>query len=110
MIKRLLVLDGVQVVAQFRDDGSFVEGYGMMDDEQMIGLAQFAHGYKRLTQGNADQLSMFTQMNGWTPPRGWVVKGKQMSVCSFGNLVCLINNEESNVSEVINEMEEMSRS
>jgi roadblock/LC7 domain-containing protein len=109
MIKRLLAVDGVMVVCQFRDDGSFVEGYGMLDDAQMVGLARFAHDYKRIVQGNADQLSMFTQMNGWTPPGGWVVHGSNMAVCSVGNLVCLVQSGEASLTEVMNEMLDASR-
>ena len=106
MIKRLLALDGVMVVCHFRDDGALVEGYGMLDDQQMLGLAKFGHDYKRLVQGNADQLSMFTQMSGWTPPQGWIVKGPQTSVCSFANLVCVVNNNEAAINDVLNEMKE----
>ena len=38
MIKRILALDGVQVICQFRDDGAFVEGYGMMPEQQIRDL------------------------------------------------------------------------
>ncbi|MFM1892712.1 MAG: hypothetical protein RLZ44_1789, partial [Pseudomonadota bacterium] len=30
MIRRLLVLDGVIAVSQFRDDGAYVVGYGIL--------------------------------------------------------------------------------
>ena len=105
MIKRLLALDGVQVVTHFRDDGQFVEGYGMLPEDQMVRLARFAHDYKRLTQGNADQLSMFTQKRGWTPPKGWVVHGDGMAVCSIGNLACIVDSS-GNLSEVMKELED----
>ena len=104
MIKRMLALDGVAVVCQFRDDGVLVQGYGMLDDEQMVKLAKFAHDYKRMVQGNADQLSMFTQTRGWTPPRGWIVRGKANTVCSVGNVVCLVANAEASVTEVMSEL------
>lgn len=104
MIKRLLALDGVMAVAQFRDDGQYVEGYGLMPDEQLESLVHFAHDYKRIVQGNADQLSMFTQLNGWTPPGGWIVRGQAMSVCSVGNLVCVMQNAEANVTEVMKDL------
>ncbi len=104
MIKRLLALDGVMAVAQFRDDGQYVEGYGLMPDEQLESLAHFAHDYKRIVQGNADQLSMFTQQNGWTPPGGWIVRGQAMSVGSVGNLVCVMQNAEANVTEVMRDL------
>ena len=106
MIKRLLALDGVQVICLFRDDGSLVEGYGMMDEEGMGRLAHFAHEYKRMVQGNADQLSMFTQIRGWTPPRGWIVRGAGVAVCSVGNLVCLVDGSEASLNEVMSELGE----
>ena len=108
MIKRLLALDGVRVICQFKDDGTFVEGYGMMREQQMIGLASFAHDYKRIVQGNADQLSMFTGISGWTPPMGWVVHGGSQSVCSIGNLVCLLDTADASLNEIMNEMREVS--
>lgn len=106
MLKRLLALDGVMVVCQFRDDGAMVEGYGMGDDDMLVKLAKFAHDYKRMVQGNADQLSMFTQMRGWTPPGGWVVRGPQTSVCSVANLVCVIDNNQASLKEVIAQLQD----
>lgn len=106
MIKRLLVLDGVMAIARFRDDGEFVEGYGMMPDEELHRLAHFALDYKRMVQGNADQLAMFGQVNGWTPPGGWIVRGPAMSVCSVSNLVAVVNNGEGSLTEVMRELKE----
>ena len=62
MIKQLLAVDGVTAVCRFRDDGAFVEGYGLMAPLELEALAHFAHDYKRIVQGNADQLSMFTAL------------------------------------------------
>ncbi len=76
MIKRLLAVDGVLAICQFRDDGEFVDGYGLIPQDEMVRLSRFAHDYKRLIQGNTDQLSMFTQMPGWTPPRGWTASSR----------------------------------
>ena len=107
MIKRILAVDGVIAIIQFRDDGEFIAGYGMLEEKMMHSLAAFAHDYKRLTQSHADQLSMFTQTSSWTPPRGWIVSGKDISVCSMGNLVCLVDDKESNISEVMNELRDI---
>ena len=108
MIKQLMILDGVMAVAQFRDDGVLVEGMGMQDEGQLAGLAMFAHDYKRIVQGNADQLSMFTQVPGWTPPAGWLVRGAQVTVCSVGNLVCLVDSNTSSMNEVMRELQDAS--
>ena len=109
MLKSLMLLDGVIAACHFRDDGLLVEGFGMPDEEQLTGLARFAHDYKRLVQGNADQLAMFTQMRGWTPPGGWIVRGPHLSVCSVGNLVCLVDNKESALNEVMRELQDAAR-
>jgi roadblock/LC7 domain-containing protein len=106
MIKRLLAVDGIEVVCQFRDDGVLVVGYGLLGEPEMVRLAKFAHDYKRIVQGNADQLSMFTQMRGWTPPGGWIVRGSAMTVCSVGNLVCLVRNDGGSLTEVMSELRE----
>jgi len=109
MIKRLLALDGVLVVCQFRDNGDLVEGYGMLGEDMMRRMAKFAHDYKRMVQGNTDQFSMFTQLPGWAPPGGWIVRGATTSVCSAGNLVCFIDNAEASLNEVMRDMTEASR-
>ena len=109
MIKRLLALDGVSVVCQFRDDGALVEGYGILGEEMMGRLAKFAHDYKRMVQGNTDQFSMFTGLSGWAPPGGWIVRGDRISVCSVGNLVCFIDNAKASLNEVMCDMTEAAR-
>ncbi len=109
MIKRLLALDGVIVVCHFRDDGELIEGYGMFEEDMMRRLAKFAHDYKRMVQGNTDQFSMFTGLTGWAPPGGWNVRGDKNTVCSVGNLVCVIDNEEAALNEVMREMVDVSR-
>jgi len=101
MLKRLLALDGVMAVCQFRDDGQLIQGYGMADEAMLARLAKFALDYKRMVQGNADQLAMFTQTRGWTPPGGWIVRGQQLSVCSIANLVCVIDMRETDLNTVM---------
>lgn len=108
MIKRLLALDGVNAVCHFRDDGSLVEGYGLMGRDDMVRLARFAHDYRRMAQGNADQLAMFTGMRGWTPPRGWVVRGTQQAVCCVANLVCIVDSVGAPLNEILLELREVS--
>ena len=51
---------------------------------------------------------MFTQVNGWTPPGGWVVEGDGVAVASIGNLVCLMNTAEASKNEIMKELEEAS--
>ena len=108
MIKQMLAVDGVRAVCRFRDDGAYLEGYGLLPENELVKLAHFAHEYKRIVQGNADQLSMFTGIVGWTPPGGWMVHGSIVSVCSVANLVCTVKNSEGNLSEVMEHLIEAS--
>ena len=109
MIKQIMILDGVMAVAHFRDDGELVEGYGMRGQEELAGLARFAHDFKRLVQGSADQLSMFTRVRGWTPPGGWVVRGDQYTVCSVGNVVCLFDGQQGSLNQLMQELQDASQ-
>lgn len=109
MIKRLLILDGVELICHFRDDGSLVEGYGLMDQQHIVKLAQFAHNYRRMVQGHADQLAMFTDMRGWTPPRGWIIRGNTYSACCIANLVCIVRNAEGALNDILAELQEVAR-
>ena len=108
MIRRLLALDGVNVVCHFRDDGYLIEGYGLMSRNDMDRLARFARDYRRMIQGNADQLAMFTNMRGWTPPRGLVVCGATPSVCGVANLVCVVDSSGAPLNEILLELREVS--
>lgn len=107
MIRRLLIHDGVEAVCLFRDDGSLVEAYGLVDWEHMEQIAQFAYQYRRVTQANIDQFSLFAGMRGWTPPRGWLLRGGELSLCGMGNVVCLLRHNEININELLPELQEV---
>jgi roadblock/LC7 domain-containing protein len=72
-------------------------------------FAKFAHDYKRMVQGNTDQFSTFTRLPYWAPPGGWNMRGDKTTVCSVGKLVCVIDNEEASLNEVMHEMVDVSR-
>lgn len=109
MIRRLLALDGVNVVCNFRDDGALVEGYGLYSQQDMERLAIFAHEYRRMVQGNADQMAMFTGMRGWAPPNGWIFRGEKQTVCCVANIVCVVDNAEIKaLNDILSEMQEIS--
>ena len=61
-----------------------------------------------MAQGNADQLAMFSGMRGWTPPRGWIVRGGAQSLCGVGNLVCMVDSQGAPLNEILLELREVS--
>ena len=105
-LKKILVLDGVVAICRFRDDGVIMDAAGLMPQELMERLAKFAQWYRRMVSGNTDLLSLFSQMRGWSPSQGWIVRGESMTVCSVGNTVCLIENGQSSLNEVMQALSE----
>lgn len=100
-LKKLLVLDGVVAVCRFQDDGSIMDAAGMLTSDMMERMARFAQWYRRMVSGNTDLVSLFSQMRGWAPSKGWIVHGAQMTVCSVGNVVCMVQNNQGPLNELM---------
>ena len=100
-LRKILVIDGVTAVCRFRDDGVLMEAEGLLSQELMDRLAKFAQWYRRMVSSNTDLLSLFSQMRGWSPSQGWIVQGEAMTVCSVGNMVCLVENAQGSLNELM---------
>lgn len=105
-LRKLLVQDGVLAVCRFQDDGSIMDAAGMLSPDMMERLAKFAQWYRRMVSGNTDLFSLFSQMRGWTPSQGWIVHGAQMSVCSVANLVCMVQNDQCSLHDIMEALAE----
>ena len=105
-LKKILVLDGVTAVCRFRDDGVVMEAEGVLPQELMERLAKFAQWYRRMVSSNTDLLSLFSQMRGWSPSQGWIVQGEAMTVCSVGNMVCLVENAQGSLNHLMKALSE----
>jgi roadblock/LC7 domain-containing protein len=105
-LRKILVLDGVSAVCRFRDDGVLMEAEGILPQDLMDRLAKFAQWYRRMVSSNTDLLSLFSQMRGWSPSQGWVVRGSGMTVCSMGNMVCLFDNAQGSMNDIMAALEE----
>jgi len=105
-LRKILVLDGVVAVCRFRDDGVIMDAAGLLPQDLIERLAQFAQWYRRMVSSNIDLLSLFSQMSGWSPSQGWIVRGATLTVCGVGNMVCLIENENSSLNEIMRVLNE----
>jgi roadblock/LC7 domain-containing protein len=106
-LKKILVLDGVVAVCRFRDDGVIMDAAGMLPQDTMERLAKFAQWYRRMVSGNTDLLSLFSQMRGWSPSHGWTVVGAAMTVCSMGNTVCMFENANGSLNEILRALDDV---
>ncbi|MHB8919775.1 MAG: DUF2173 family protein, partial [Halothiobacillus sp.] len=73
-------------------------------------LARFAYDHKRMTQGMIDVFALLTPTTpsmDWTPIRGWAVRGKTHSVCGWAGLVCLIDNDQASLNQVLKKLGEI---
>ena len=100
-LKKIRVLNGVVAVCRFRDDGVIMDAAGLLPQDLIERLAHFAQWYRRMVSGNTDLLSLFTQMRGWSPSQGWIVQGEGMTVCSAGNLVCMFENGQGSLNQIM---------
>ncbi|MDA8256664.1 MAG: DUF2173 family protein [Betaproteobacteria bacterium] len=100
-LRKILVLDGVTAVCRFRDDGVLMAAEGMLSQDLMERLAKFAQWYRRMVSSNTDVFSLFSQMRGWSPSQGWIVQGDTMTVCSSGNMVCMFENAQGSLNEIM---------
>ena len=107
-LKKLLVMDGVVAVCRFQDDGSVMDSAGMLPPDLIERLAKFSQWYRRMVSGNMDLLSLFSQMRGWSPSQGWIVHGAQVTVCSHGNLVCMVQNGQGSLHDIMTLLAEIS--
>lgn len=105
-LRKLLILDGVVAVCRFQDDGSIMDAAGMLSGDRVERLAKFAQWYRRTLSGNTDLLSLFSQMRGWSPAQGWIVHGDKMSVCSVGNMVCMVQHGQGSLQEIMQALAE----
>ena len=107
MIQRMLIHEGVVGVCRYRDDGTMQEGYGLESTDSLERLARFARDYHHMLMANADQLSMFSEMPGWTPTRGWMVFGANHTVVGYSNLVCVAQGNHPAINELIDSLAEL---
>lgn len=105
-LKKLLVLDGVMAVCRFQDDGSIMDAAGVLPADMIERLTKFAQWYRRMVSGNTDLLSLFSQMRGWTPAQGWIVHGAEITVCSMANLVCMVQNNQGSLHDIMKALQE----
>jgi len=109
MLEPMLKLPGVIAVAHFKDNATadVMEAHGSLDTETLRRLARFSLDHKRMGQGLIDVFGMFKPTccaMDWTPLNGWVVRGDRRSICSWAGLVCIIENDEASVNQILKQL------
>lgn len=102
----LLEVKGVIAALRFYDDGSLVEAVGTLDPQHAGLAAELCYANGRITHQSSDVLATISGMKGW-PPRGWMMMGEGLSICTIANVVCFVRNSDISFNEALKLLSEL---
>ena len=102
----LLEIEGVRAALRFLDDGTLLEAVGEIDELHAGLAAELCYANGRIMHQGSDVLANISGMPGW-PPRGWMMIGDGLSVCTIANVVCFVNNREASFNEALHRISEL---
>lgn len=102
----LLEIKGVLAALRFLDDGTLLEAVGQIDELHRDLAAELCYANGRIMHQGSDVMTNISGMRGW-PPRGWMMIGNGLSVCTIANVVCFVNNGEASFNETLNRLSEL---
>ncbi|BBP03340.1 hypothetical protein TPL01_27160 [Sulfuriferula plumbiphila] len=105
-LENLLVIKGVVAAFRFNDDGSLAESVGELDQENASLAAQLCYANGRISHQSSNVLMTISGMAGW-PPRGWMMLGDALSICTIANVVCFVSNAGVSFNEVVHVLSEV---
>ncbi|MHB1216047.1 MAG: DUF2173 family protein [Thiobacillus sp.] len=102
----LLELKGVVAALRFYDDGSLMDAAGDIDPLHSELAAELCYANGRITHQSSDVLANISGMAGWSP-RGWMMMGDGLSICTLANVVCFVRNGEASLNETLSVLSEL---
>ena len=99
----LLEIKGVRAALRFLDDGTLSEAVGEIDELHSGLAAELCYANGRIMHQGSDVLTNISGMPGWSP-RGWMMIGNGLSVCTIANVVCFVNTGEASINETLNRL------
>lgn len=97
----LLEIDGVVAALRFQDDGALIEAVGELDQIFADMAAELCFANNRITHLNSDLLTTISGKTGWAP-RGWMMMGGSLTICTIANVACFIKNSQTPLNKTIN--------
>lgn len=96
----LLEIKGVVAALRFYDDGSLIEAVGEVDPLHSGLAAELCYANSRITHQGSDVLSNISGKTGWAP-RGWMMIGTGLSICTIANVVCFVRSSDVSFNETL---------
>jgi roadblock/LC7 domain-containing protein len=105
LISELASTPGVLAAGEYSYRGDRFSYEGNIDSEQARLASIMCRATTMATHMQTDMLSQFAENCGCSPSRGWVVKGKDYTVCVMLNVFCFVDNKNASINDVVKKMQ-----
>ena len=102
----LLDIQGVVAALRFYDDGTLMEAAGEIDPLHTELAAELCYATGRILHHSSDVLTTISGKAGW-PPRGWMMMGDGLSICTIANVVCFVENSAVSFNQTLKALSEL---
>ena len=106
IVSELIEIPGVISAGEYSYRGDRFSFKGHMEEEQARKASIMCRATTMSVRMQTDILSSFCKECGFSPSKGWVVKGPQFTVCVVANVFCFLDESRASLNEVIGLMRE----
>lgn len=103
LISELAATPGVLAAGEYSYRGDRFSYEGNLDSETARMASIMCRATTMGVVMQTDMMSQFAEHCGCTPARGWLMRGREYSVCVMANVFCFIDNK-SSINEIIRVM------
>ncbi|MBD3670633.1 MAG: DUF2173 family protein [Gammaproteobacteria bacterium] len=104
LVSELASTPGVLAAGEYSFRGDRFSYEGMMDNEQARLASIMCRATTMATHMQTDMMDQFAESCGCAPSRGWIVKGRDYSVCVIANFFCFVDNHNASINDVVKKM------
>ncbi|CDI02001.1 MAG: DUF2173 family protein [Candidatus Competibacter denitrificans] len=101
IVTDLLAKPGVIAAGEYAYRGDRFSYRGALSEEHARMASIMCRATTMSVNMEASMLESLEPLNGFMPPRGWLVHGPNYSVCVVANVFCLLDNSNSSINEVV---------
>lgn len=102
--KQLMAIPGVIAAGEYAYRGDRYSYEGGLTNEYARMAAILCRANTLNASMQAEMFGSFTDQCGCRPLQGWVVRGKQVTVCAVGNFFCMLENRQGVLNDVMTVM------
>ena len=101
IVTDLLAKPGVIAAGEYAYRGDRFSYRGALSEEHARMASIMCRATTMSVNMEASMLESMEPLNGFMPPRGWLVHGPNYSVCVIANVFCLLDNSKGSINEVV---------